>query len=245
VKRVLICAVLFSAASIAHAQNIAGDWQGTLKAGAAELRLVLHIAKNDDGSYKATLDSVDQGANGIPVTSISLKDSKLNLTIDAVHGTYEGKLSADASKIEGTWTQNQPLPLTLTRSAAAVKTEHKPAKPSDIDGAWLGTIDTGAAKLRVVFHITNFEDGLLATLDSLDQGANGIPATSVARDGAKLKVEVKSIGGVFEGKISADLSTIEGTWTQMGTSFPLALKRTKESGELERLPPSVQSSRIA
>ncbi len=245
-RRALVCVVLVCAAAIARAQNIAGDWQGTLKAGAAELRLVLHIAKKDDGTYKATLDSVDQGANGIPVTSISLKDSKLNLTIDAVHGTFDGKLSADANKIEGTWTQNQPLPLTFARSAIPVKTEHKPARPSDIDGAWLGRLDTGAAKLRVVFHITNFEDGLLATLDSLDQGANGIPATSVSRDGVKLKVEVKSIGGVFEGKISADLSTIEGTWTQAGTPFPLVLRRTKDVGELERWPPvSGRSLRIA
>jgi uncharacterized protein len=233
-KRALVCVTLLCAVTIAHAQNIAGDWQGTLKAGAAELRLVLHIVRNSDGSYKATLDSVDQGANGIPVTAISLKDAKLNLTVDAVHGAYDGKLSGDANTIEGTWTQGQALPLTFTRSAAAVKTEHKPAKPSDIDGAWLGTLDTGAAKLRVVFHFTNFEDGLLATLDSLDQGATGMPASGVSRDGAKLKVEVKSIGGVFEGKISADLSTIEGTWTQMGNPFPLVLKRTKDASELER-----------
>jgi len=33
----------------AHAQTIEGDWQGTLKAGGAELRLVLHITKGDEG----------------------------------------------------------------------------------------------------------------------------------------------------------------------------------------------------
>jgi pimeloyl-ACP methyl ester carboxylesterase len=238
VKRVLVCAVLIVfGLSASHAQNIVGDWQGTLKAGSAELRLVLHIAKNDDGTFKATLDSVDQGANGIPVTSISLKDSRLNFTVDAVHGSYDGKITADATEISGTWTQGRPLPLSFKRSATPVKTEHKPAKPSDIDGAWLGTLDTGAAKLRVVFHITNTEDGLLATLDSPDQGAKGIPVTTVAREGASFKLEVKSINGHFEGKISSDLNTIEGTWTQMGNSIPLALKRAKDTSELERRRP--------
>jgi hypothetical protein len=237
VKRVLICAVLLYAAAFAQAQNIAGDWQGTLSANGAELRLVLHIVQNADGTYKATLDSVDQGANGIPVTSIAIKNASLNLTIDAVHGTYEGKVSADASKIEGMWTQRQALPLTFKRAAAPIKTEHKPAKPSDIDGDWLGTIDTSMGKLRVVFHITNTEDGLIATLDSLDQGANGIPATSVSRNGSSLKVEVKSINGSFDGKIGGDLNVIDGTWTQMGNSFPLVLKRVKNSGELERRRP--------
>ena len=236
-KRVLICAVLLYAAAFAQAQNIAGDWQGTLSANGAELRLVLHIVQNADGTYKATLDSVDQGANGIPVTSIAIKNASLNLTIDAVHGTYEGKVSADASKIEGMWTQRQALPLTFKRAAAPIKTEHKPAKPSDIDGDWLGTIDTSMGKLRVVFHITNTEDGLIATLDSLDQGANGIPATSVSRNGSSLKVEVKSINGSFDGKIGGDLNVIDGTWTQMGNSFPLVLKRVKNSGELERRRP--------
>lgn len=236
-KRVLICAVLLYAAAFAQAQNIAGDWQGTLSANGAELRLVLHIVQNADGTYKATLDSVNQGANGIPVTSIAIKNASLNLTIDAVHGTYEGKVSADASKIEGMWTQRQALPLTFKRAAAPIKTEHKPAKPSDIDGDWLGTIDTSMGKLRVVFHITNTEDGLIATLDSLDQGANGIPATSVSRNGSSLKVEVKSINGSFDGKIGGDLNVIDGTWTQMGNSFPLVLKRVKNSGELERRRP--------
>src|SRR5208283_306423 len=166
-NRVLVCAAFIAlAAGASHAQNIAGDWQGTLKAGGAELRLVLHVAKNTDGSLKATLDSVDQGANGIPVTPISLKDSKLSFTVDAVHGTYEGKLAAGANEISGTWTQGQPLPLDFKRSATPVKTEHKPAKPSDIDGAWLGVLDIGLSKLHVVFHITNTEDGLMATLDS-------------------------------------------------------------------------------
>ena len=232
-----MCAVVLCMASVAQAQNIAGDWQGTLKAGAAELRLVLHITRNDDGSLKATLDSVDQGANGIPVAAISLKDSNLSLTVNAVHGTYEGKLSADANEITGIWTQGQPLPLNFKRSAVPVKPEHRPAKPSDIDGAWQGTIEAGVAKLRVVFHITNMEDGLLATLDSPDQGAAGIPVTSVSRQAATLKMDVKSIDGHFDGKISSDLNTIEGTWSQMGNSLPLTLKRVKDSIELERRRP--------
>jgi hypothetical protein len=32
---------------LVHAQNIAGDWQGTLKAGSQQLRIILHVAKGD------------------------------------------------------------------------------------------------------------------------------------------------------------------------------------------------------
>jgi CubicO group peptidase (beta-lactamase class C family) len=103
---------------VCRAQSqIAGDWQGTLNAGGAQLHLVLHVTAAKDGALAATLDSVDQGANGIPVTTIILKDSKLNLTVEAAHGAYEGVVNKDATEIAGTWTQGQPLALNFKRAA--------------------------------------------------------------------------------------------------------------------------------
>ena len=112
-RRSLLLAALCIPAAL-PAQDIAGDWKATLKAGAAEFRLALHIAKADTG-FNATLDSLDQGVNGIPVSGISFQESKLKLKVDAVAGSYEGALSADGASIQGTWTQGQPLPLTFTR----------------------------------------------------------------------------------------------------------------------------------
>jgi pimeloyl-ACP methyl ester carboxylesterase len=225
-----LASVISARSQDARAQDLAGDWQGTLAAGGAELRLVLHIGKASDGTLKATLDSLDQHANGIPVNSISLKNSQLNLGIDAVHGTYWGKVSRDGNRIDGTWSQGQPLPLEFKRMA---QPEPRPVAPSDIDGAWMGTLDTGAIQLRVVFHIANTVDGLTATLDSLDQGVKGMPVTSVTRDAAALKMEVKSIAGGFEGRIAPDRSSITGNWTQGGGSIPLLLKPVKDEAALE------------
>ncbi len=211
-----------------NAQEVTGDWLGTLSVNGVELRLVLHISKAADGSLKATVDSMDQGANGIPVGPITLADSKLNFTVPAVSGGYEGKVNAGGTAIAGTWTQGQPLPLEFRRGVAA-KVEHKPGKPSDIDGAWQGGIDVGQNSLRMIFHIVNTEDGLMATLDVPDQGAKAVPVTTVTRDGSALKLEMKGLGGGFEGKVSPDLSTIDGTWTQVGNSLPLVLKRVKDT----------------
>ncbi|MGA9885409.1 MAG: hypothetical protein WBQ34_16965 [Candidatus Acidiferrales bacterium] len=225
-KMVLLAALVFSTAFVAQAQNIVGDWQGTLKAGTVELRLVLHFTKGGDGSLKATMDSPDQGAHGIPVTSVSLKDSELTFSVDSVNGSYEGKVNAAGTAIAGTWFQGQSLSLDLKRATPAAKVEHKPAKPSDIDGTWLGALDTGATTLHVAFHIVNTEDGLTATMDSLDQGVKGIPVTAVIRNGSSLKMELKGIGGTFDGKIDKALTTIEGTWTQGNATLPLVLKHS-------------------
>ena len=231
-KRIFILLVMSLIATIAQAQEIAGDWQGTLNTAMGELRLVLHIGTGTNGTLTATLDSVDQGAIGIPVKSATLKDSKLKLDVEAVHGTYEGSVAADAKTIAGTWNQGQPMPLEFKRAIAPIKAEHKPAQPSNIDGTWAGTLDTGMGKLRVVFHIVNTEDGLIATVDSPDQNTKGIPTSSVARNGSSLKIEAKGINGVFQGTISSDLSSIDGKWTQMGGTMPLLLKRVKDTAEL-------------
>jgi fermentation-respiration switch protein FrsA (DUF1100 family) len=232
-KRIwLVAWSTFALLSLSHAQGITGDWQGTLHAGAADLRLVLHITKSDSGLLSATLDSVDQAANGIPVSSITFKDSKLSLGVEAVHGTYEGKLSSDGATISGTWSQGQPLPLEFKRSNTPVPSP-KPAKPSDIDGAWIGTLEVGAGiKLRVVFHIVNTESGLVTTMDSPDQGMNGLPTTKTTRDGTKLKIDVQKISGAFEGTIDTETNSIVGTWTQ-GAEMPLVLHRLKDQSELE------------
>jgi len=117
-KRILILAALVAAAGLAQAQDkdLTGDWQGTLAAGGANLRLVLHVSKAADGSLKANLDSVDQGVN-IPVNSVTFKDSRLSLSLEMIHGSYEGKISTDGNVISGTWTQGQPFPLDFKRAA--------------------------------------------------------------------------------------------------------------------------------
>ena len=109
----------------------------------------------------------------------------------------------------------------------------RPGCPSDIDGTWLGSLDTGAIKLRIVFKIVNTQDGLTAQLQSPDQSPAWLPATSVTRSGSSLTIDLKALGAVFEGKIAADLGSIEGTFTQMGSPLPLTLKRIKDQSELE------------
>ena len=225
-KRILILAALVAAAGLAQAQDkdLTGDWQGTLSAGGANLRLVLHVSKAADGSLKANLDSVDQGVN-IPVNSVTFKDSRVSLSLEMIHGSYEGKISTDGNVISGTWTQGQPFPLDFKRPA--------PAKPSDIDGTWMGTLDTGTIKLHVVFHILNSANGLTATMDSPDQGMKSLQTSAVKRAGASLRIEADKLDGVYVGTIAADKSSIDGKWTQKGNTFPLALKPVKDEAVLE------------
>ena len=212
-----------AAAQPAAAPNVAGDWDGALDTPAGQLRLVLHLTAGAGGSLTATLDSVDQGAMGIPVSSASLKAGKLTLTVDAVNGSYEGTVNAGASAIEGTWTQGASLALNFKRAVA--KAAATPAPPSPIDGSWTGILDAGAAQLHIVVKIANTSEGLTAQLQSPDQGQNWIPATAADKNGDAVKLAFAGLGAEFAGKVSADLQTMEGTFTQMGNAMPLKLTR--------------------
>ena len=97
-------------------QNIADTWQGTLHAG-RDLRTVVKISKADGGGYKAVFYSIDQGGDGIPVTKITLEGTTVKMSLTAIGGTYEGKLSSDGKSIVGSWSQGpNPLPLNLARA---------------------------------------------------------------------------------------------------------------------------------
>ena len=222
-----IAGLLAWAVLAAHAQSVEGDWKGTLRAGPAEIPLVLHLAADGHGGFRGTIDSPSQGANGFPITSVSLKGAKLSWTVTALTASYDGKLSADGTQLRGTFAQRgDAFPLDFKHVAAAPAAPPKPAaKPSDIDGTWSGTLDAGGMKLPTVFHIASMADGLTATVDSPSQGALGIPVNSVTRDGATLKLDIKAVGATFEGKISQARDAIDGTFTQRGASLPLALKR--------------------
>ena len=115
------------------AQDITGDWHGTLKSSGPEFRIVIHISKAGNGALQGTFDSVDQGAKGVPLTSVTLDGATFKFTIDVAKVSYEGKVSGDT--ISGTWSQAQSLPLEFERGP--FKTP-KATKPSEIDGAWSG-----------------------------------------------------------------------------------------------------------
>jgi hypothetical protein len=50
----------------------------------------------------------------------------------------------------------------------------------------------------------------------------------MSRSGASVTIPIKANGSTYEGKLSADLASIDGTFQQGGQSIPLTLKRVKE-----------------
>jgi len=114
-------AVLGLSATAAFAQNIGGTWQGTLQTPERALRLVMKVTRADDESLKAVLYSIDQNGQGLSGSAVSLQGATFKATIPAVSGSYEGKLSADGTTINGTFTRGGPLPLNFVKATPSTE----------------------------------------------------------------------------------------------------------------------------
>lgn len=124
-KRGTLLILLLLTALFVSAQDIVGTWKGKLSLPTGQLTIVFNITR-DDGGYKATCDSPDQGAKGIPTQSTTFAGSTLTIQIPAINASYEGKLKEDG-KVHGTFTQG--IPLTLVLGKGEIEKPKRPQEP--------------------------------------------------------------------------------------------------------------------
>lgn len=99
---------------IAGAQDLTGNWQGTLQTGNG-VRVVFKISKAADGTLKGQAYTVDRPNPPIAISDIALKGTDVTFAIKALDGTYSGTMSPDHNSISGKITQGgQPHELNLT-----------------------------------------------------------------------------------------------------------------------------------
>jgi alpha/beta superfamily hydrolase len=109
-------------------QEITGQWNGVLKIPGAQLRVVFNVSKSENG-FSSTMDSPDQGAKGIPVTTTSFENFILKLQIPAASISYEGTLNKE-NMIVGNFTQGgQSIAMNMSRGIIEKKVVLRPQEP--------------------------------------------------------------------------------------------------------------------
>ena len=218
------------------ALTLEGNWAGSLQAGDAVLHLVLHVSKTEDGSFKATIDSLDQGVYGIEVTDLTQNAVELRFSVSSVGVQYEGKISADHSGIQGVWSQgNVGLPLSFHRQAAGAGARKPGDAIASAEGVWQAALEANGMRLRFQLHVSHDDQKhLVAALDSPDMGISGLPAVKVSQKVNVFHFEIPVVDAVYEGTINPTKSVITGTWTQGGITRNLKFQRSDQLLELVR-----------
>jgi len=79
--------IVGSPGAAAQSQNVEGFWAGALDAGTFKLRLVMKFSRTPDGKLKGSLDSLDQGANDIPMSAVTFQNGALHVEMKSIGAT--------------------------------------------------------------------------------------------------------------------------------------------------------------
>jgi len=200
-----IARLIFSlalAASALFAQDISGDWQGTIKTGDRETgryRYLLHITKDTSGAWTGAVRTIDQKIDwgGIrPLSSLTVQGSDLKFSVEGPDGSYEGKVNADCTSITGTWKQGQTQQLEFVRPTKETAWRDDPRHTAQLvtvdKDVKLEVLDWGGSGRPLVFlsglgnsaHIFDqFAPKLTATYHVYGISRRGFGASSAPRSG--------------------------------------------------------------
>lgn len=103
------------------------------------------------------------------------------------------------------------------------------AQERQIAGNWLGTLDVGGMKVRLVLKVAKGSGGgYTAKLDSIDQGAKDLAIDAITLAGDKVSLSAANLGMSYEGILNKDATEIDGTLKQGGAAGPLRFSRVAE-----------------
>jgi hypothetical protein len=222
--------LLLLPAAVLAANDPAGVWEGTLATPQGDIGFVFNLHRDGD-KWAAEMDIPSQVLTGLPLNSVKVDGASVSFAMPGPGDPhYDGKLSADGKTISGTFNQGPAtLPLDLkwkSEPRAVAKAQPNTGEVQILEGSWEGVLDLNGTPLHIRFHFTKKADGdISGTFDSVEQGGMGLPISSISRTGDTVKLEMKTIGGSFEGTLDKDASTMKGALTQGGANMPLTMER--------------------
>ncbi|HVY68901.1 MAG TPA: hypothetical protein VHH73_03185, partial [Verrucomicrobiae bacterium] len=231
-----ISIALHAAVPQGAAAALTGYWSGAISLGPNEMRMLIQITKAADGTLSGVLKNPDMANRTMPVNAILFNAPEVRLEVDSMGSVFTGQLSNDGTELSGSWRFGfKPVPVKFTHST------QPPADPStqelsyeavpgtkDIHGYWSGALEVPGQKLNFNVKIGKTKTGeYFGELDVVDQGARGIRTSSIAREGADVKIAWGALGAQFKANLNDDGSVMDGTWTQGNHDFPLKLTRSK------------------
>jgi alpha-mannosidase len=98
-----------------------------------------------------------------------------------------------------------------------------PSRAQRIQADWQGSMKEQATERRFVLHVSNAGSSLQGNVDFPDEFDFGRAVNSISFENSVLKFALGRVS--YEGRISSDGNTVEGTLTNNGEKMPAALKR--------------------
>jgi hypothetical protein len=208
-----------------------GHWEGSIKAPAMDLTVIIDLAKNGNGELAGTISIPAQHLQGFPLASVTLHGDSVSFQMKgSAPGprTFTGSLVDGGNVIAGEFAgQAGTLPFSLTRKGdakfAAAPTSGPIAR--ELEGTWNGTLELDGHPERLVLTMAN-QPGGTATGTILDlDGSNVEIPIGMAQNGSALTIEIAQVTATYSGVLSAGGRELAGTFTQGSLVLPLTFRR--------------------
>lgn len=207
----------------------AGHWEGTFKVNDREIGLALDLARNAKSEWIASMSVPAENATGLVVMDVAVNgDSVKFVGVELMMARFNLTLTPDGT-MRGTISNPQStLPIELKRTGEP-KVELIPASPAvskDLEGDWEGSLETPGRPLRILFHFKNQADGtVVATVDTPDSGAIGLPLNNVKQADRKVEVGMRIAHATFQGTLNPEGTELAGKFGHEQNSVPLTLRK--------------------
>ncbi len=226
-------------AVVEEADTAAGHWEGEITLPGTALGIRVDLERTGD-TWGGSIDIPVQGLRGFALGDVTVQDGTVSFAMPKIPGdpVFTGKLSDDAQSIAGDFSQmGKTFAFAIKRTEARLEKGETPGKgiPGEgFAGAWQGGLKVNGMELRLLFKLNEADGKLSGTMVSIDQGTNDMPMDLVSVKGRALHIEMKSIGGMYDGVMSDDGSEISGEWKQGGKTFPLKIVRLERAPDMSR-----------
>jgi D-alanyl-D-alanine-carboxypeptidase/D-alanyl-D-alanine-endopeptidase len=195
----LIACATVAIAAPAIAQQAPGDWAGILEpTPGTRVPLIVHIARDQAGSFRGTLDCPSQGAVGLALAQITADAGRLAFAVPGVGGRYQAHWDVATMSWKGEWSQGGQQG-ELRFSAVP--------PPGPVPADWQLPPDTAIAKLIAERNAPRVGQGIVVGVLG-PQGQRFVAGGTGA--GAKVDrhtlFEIGSMSEVFTGLILADMA---------------------------------------
>ncbi len=202
---ILVFALLPIGVAAQDNRDIAGSYSGEIGAKQA----TLHLRIRPDGALTATLDNLDLSAPWMfTCADVRREGSTLTFSVPSVQATFRGDFAAGAKELKGTWTQRRSsVFVSFTRENFIPA-----AKPSALDGIWLGTLQIGdnpSSRIQIVFR-SDANGREYCTVDTPDDYTMDMECANVAFKDDDVSFDVPVAGVHWSGKIQSEGDALIG-----------------------------------
>jgi len=196
-----------------------GDWHGTVsRPPGVTYRLGFHFEEASPGAFSGSVESPDMGAPKTPLAEVTLADNTLSFAVPASRTSFKGTWDAAAGAWVGDY--NHPAGASQLKLVSGVMPPMPPLPAvAGLDGRWEGKVQ---AALPVVVRVKTDVNGTVVRID-LPPQATDIPASTLTREGARVRFSIAGYAMSYEGTLSADGSVLTGAMSQLGQALPLVL----------------------